>query len=58
MRRRCRDAFRRADVLSRLIPMIEDVLAAGGLPVPEAAPEAMPVAIPPQEGGGDAGHRG
>lgn len=58
VRRRCRDAFRRADVLSRLIPMIEEVLAAGGLPVPEATPEAMPVAIPPAEGGGDAGHRG
>lgn len=58
VRRRCRDAFRRADVLSRLIPLIEEVLAAGGIPVPEAAPEAMPVAIPPAEGGGDAGHRG
>jgi CRISPR-associated protein Cas1 len=58
VRRRCRDAFRRADVLSRLIPLIEEVLAAGGLPVPEASPEAMPVAIPPAEGGGDAGHRG
>ena len=34
------------------------VTAAGGLPVPEAASEAMPVAIPPAEGGGDAGHRG
>lgn len=58
VRRRCRDAFRRADVLTRLIPLIEEVLAAGGLPVPEASPEAMPVAIPAAEGGGDAGHRG
>lgn len=58
VRRRCRDAFRRTDVLSRLIPLIEEVLAAGGIPVPEAAPEAMPVAIMPVEGGGDAGHRG
>jgi len=58
VRRRCRDAFRRSDVLTRLIPLIEEVLAAGGLPVPEAAEEAMPVAIPVAEGGGDAGHRG
>jgi CRISPR-associated protein Cas1 len=58
VRRRCRDAFRRDDVLGRLIPAIEDVLAAGGLPVPPAAEEAMPVAIQPPEALGDAGHRG
>lgn len=58
VRRRCRDVFRRDDVLGRLIPAIEDVLAAGGLPVPPAAEEAMPVAIPLQEALGDAGHRG
>ena len=58
VRRRCRDAFRRSDVLARLIPLIEEVLAAGGLPVPEAPEGAMPVAIPVAEGGGDAGHRG
>lgn len=58
VRRRCRDAFRRSDVLARLIPLVEEVLAAGGLPVPEAPDEAMPVAIPVAEGGGDAGHRG
>jgi len=37
---------------------IEDVLAAGGLPVPEAPPEAMPVAFEAPEQLGDAGHRG
>lgn len=58
VRRRCRDAFRRDDVLSRLVPAIEDVLAAGGLPAPPPAEEAMPVAIPPPEALGDAGHRG
>jgi CRISPR-associated protein Cas1 len=58
VRRRCRDAFRRSDVLSRLIPLIEDVLAAGGLPLPEAAPEVMPGAIANPEALGDAGHRG
>lgn len=58
VRRRCRDAFRRENLLSRLIPTIEDVLAAGGLPVPPPAEEAMPVAVPPPETSGDAGHRG
>ena len=58
VRRRCRDSFRRSDVLSRLIPAIEDVLAAGGLPVPEAPPEAQPVVLPDREKQGDDGHRG
>jgi len=62
VRRRCRDAFRRTDILSKLIPAIEEVLAAGGLPVPETPPEAMPVAFedpkPPGTVEGDAGHRG
>lgn len=58
VRRRCRDAFRREGTLSRLIPAIEDVLAAGGLPVPPDPEEAMPVAIPLGEPSGDAGHRG
>ena len=58
VRRRCRDAFRRADVLARLIPLIEEVLSAGGLPLPEAAPEAMPVAFEALREMGDAGHRG
>jgi len=58
VRRHCRDAFRRTDVLGRLIPLIEEVLSAGGLPLPEAAPEAMPVAFEGPEEMGDAGHRG
>ncbi len=58
VRWRCRDAFRRENVLARLIPAIEEVLADGGLPVPEAAEEAMPVAIPVLEASGDGGHRG
>jgi CRISP-associated protein Cas1 len=58
VRRRCRDSFRRADILSRLIPTIDDVLAAGGLPVPEATPEAMPVAFEDHGKLGDDGHRG
>ena len=58
VRRRCRDAFRRTRLLARLIPLIEEVLAAGGLPLPEAPPEAVPVAFEAQERLGDAGHRG
>ena len=56
-RRACRDAFRRSNLLDRLIPGIEEMLTAGGLPVPEDAPEAMPVAFADPEGLGDAGHR-
>ena len=59
VRRRCRDAFRQSQILARLIPAIEEVLAAGGLPLPEASPEAMPVAFDdPGEKLGDDGHRG
>ena len=58
IRRRCRDSFRKENTLTRLIPLIEEVLAAGGLPVPEASPEAMPVAFDNPEATGDAGHRG
>ena len=58
VRRRCRDAFRRNNILGQLIPAMEDVLAAGGLPVPPDPEEAMPVAISHPEATGDAGHRG
>ncbi len=58
VRRRCRDVFRQVDILAKLIPAIEDVLAAGGLPVPPDPTEAMPVAIPLPEASGDVGHRG
>ncbi|TJZ70705.1 type I-E CRISPR-associated endonuclease Cas1e [Chitiniphilus eburneus] len=53
----CRDLFRSSKLLSRIIPTIEDVLAAGGIAPPEAPPEAVPPAIPNAEGIGDAGHR-
>ena len=36
-RHACRDAFRRADMLGRIIPLIEDVLSAGGLGSANAA---------------------
>ena len=58
VRRGCRDIFRRTGLLERLIPLIEDVLAAGGLPRPELAPDALPVAFEDPLRSGDAGHRG
>ena len=54
----CRDAFRQTRLLRRIIPTIEEVLAAGELDVPKAHEEAVPVAIPNKEDLGDGGHRG
>lgn len=53
----CRDAFKQAKILHRLIPMIEEVLAAGEIEPPAPAPEAVPPAIPEPQSIGDAGHR-
>lgn len=53
----CRDQFRSQKVLKRLIPMIEEVLAAGGVEPPQAPADAQPPAIPEAESLGDAGHR-
>lgn len=53
----CRDAFKQTRLLQRLIPMIEDVLAAGEIEPPPPAPEAVPPAIPEPSSVGDAGHR-
>jgi CRISP-associated protein Cas1 len=58
VRQRCRDSFRESRLLRRIIPTIEDVLAAGGLAPPEAPPDAQPPAIPEPPALGDAGHRG
>ena len=54
----CRDAFRQSRLLKRIIPTIEEVLSAGGLPFPKRHNEAVTPAIPNKEGLGDAGHRG
>ncbi|MBU3032315.1 type I-E CRISPR-associated endonuclease Cas1e [Paracoccus marinaquae] len=54
----CRDAFRRAGLLQKIIPRIEEVLSAGDLPRPEAPPEAAGPAFPDDPAGGDGGHRG
>jgi CRISPR-associated protein Cas1 len=53
----CRDIFRQNKVLAKIIPMIEEVLAAGEMKPPEPHEEAVPIAIPNPESIGDAGHR-
>lgn len=41
----CRDAFRSTRILEKIIPLIDDVLAAGGLALPETPKGAIPPAI-------------
>jgi CRISP-associated protein Cas1 len=53
----CRNSFRKHNLLERIIPTIEEVLAAGQIPLPKANEEAVPIAIPNKEQTGDAGHR-
>ncbi|NJB67904.1 CRISPR-associated protein Cas1 [Desulfobaculum xiamenense] len=57
VRRACRDAFRKTKLLHKIIPTIEDVLAAGEIPVPEPPEDAVGPAFSDEEGIGDAGHR-
>ena len=53
----CRDAFRRTNLLERLIPTIGELMAASGLTPPPEAPEGQAPALP-EPLSGDAGHRG
>lgn len=53
----CRNSFRKHQLLGRIIPIIEQILSAGGIPLPEAHKEAVPIAIPNKEQEGDVGHR-
>ena len=53
----CRDIFRQTKILKRIIPTIEEVLAAGGLLMPKPPKESVAPAIPNKENIGDAGHR-
>jgi CRISPR-associated protein Cas1 len=53
----CRDVFREARLLKKIIPAIEEVLAAGGLSIPEEPSESLPPAIPNERGLNDVGHR-
>ncbi|WP_197432991.1 type I-E CRISPR-associated endonuclease Cas1e [Janthinobacterium sp. B9-8] len=57
VRIRLRDVFRQSKLLERIIPDIEEILAAGELEKPEAHEEAVLPAIPNEESMGDAGHR-
>jgi CRISPR-associated protein Cas1 len=53
----CRDMFRKEKVLARIIPTIEEVLAAGEVQPQQLHEEAVPIAIPNPESIGDVGHR-
>jgi CRISPR-associated protein Cas1 len=53
----CRDAFRETKLLGKIIPMIEDLLASGGLTRPEPPKESVAPAIQETERLGDVGHR-
>lgn len=53
----CREAFRKTQLLRKLIPLIEEVLESGGIEPPPPAPEAQPPAIPEPDSPGDVGHR-
>jgi CRISPR-associated protein Cas1 len=58
VRHACRDAFRRSNILGRLIPAIDEVLQAGELAPPEAPDDAVGPAFADAPSSGDAGHRG
>lgn len=53
----CREAFRTDKVLKKLIPLIEEILAAGEIEPPKAPEDSQPPAIPEPESIGDLGHR-
>lgn len=53
----CRDVFRESNLLKKIIPTIENVLAAGGVSPPEPPEDAVPPAIPEPDKIGDGGHR-
>ncbi len=53
----CREAFRSNKTLKQLIPLIEEVLAAGEIEPPTPPSDSQPPAIPEPESMGDDGHR-
>lgn len=53
----CRDVFRETRLLDRIIPAIEEILAAGEIAPPAPPEESVPPAIPNPKEIGDAGHR-
>lgn len=58
VRRACRDAFRKTDLLATIIPSIEDVLSAAGVAPPDPPEEAQPPQFTDEAPSGDPGHRG
>jgi CRISPR-associated protein Cas1 len=57
VRLKCRDIFRQSKLLERIIPSIEEVLAAGEIHPPAPPEDAVGPAIPNAENIGDVGHR-
>ncbi len=57
VRHACRDIFRESRILKKIIPGIENVLAAGEIKPPEHPKESVLPAIPNPDTIGDAGHR-
>ena len=57
-RRACRDIFRETRLLKRIIPAIEEILAAGGINVPPPPEDAVEPAFEEEQSLGDIGHRG
>lgn len=53
----CREVFRTSKTLRNLIPLIEEVLAAGEILPPTPPEDSQPPAIPEPESMGDEGHR-
>ena len=53
----CRDIFRQTRLLKRIIPAIEEILAAGGVNPLAPPKDAQPPAIPEPQKLGDQGHR-
>lgn len=53
----CRDSFRQTRLLKKIIPTIEEILAAGDIQPPPAPEDAQPPAIPEPVSNGDIGHR-
>lgn len=53
----CREIFRQRKLLKNLIPMIEDVLAAGEIEPPKPYADAQPPVIPEPKSIGNEGHR-
>ena len=53
----CRETFREQKILSKIIPVIEEVLAAGDIQLPIIPEESVPPAIPTAVSLGEIGHR-